>query len=182
MAEIATIARPYAEALLKAVGQGDAAAFAGEIRALGDVAANAQLRQFADSPKVLPAQVFDMITGVARTPSGAPLGEHAKNLLRAVIDNGRLSALPEIASQFQSLVDAKSGTSQATIESAFPLNDAQVAEVKAAMERRFLRNLDVHVEIKPELIGGVRVIVGDEVLDTSIRARLDQMKAALTAA
>ena len=182
MAELATIARPYAEALLKAVGQGDASALAGEISALGAVAANAQLRQFADSPKVLPAQVFDMITGVARTPSGAPLGEPAKNLLRAVIDNGRLAALPEIASQFQSLVDAKSGTSQATIESAFALSDAQVADVKAAMERRFLRNLDVHVEIKPELIGGVRVVVGDEVLDTSIRARLDQMKAALTAA
>ncbi len=182
MAELATIARPYAEALLKAVGQGDASALAGEIGALGAVAANAQLRQFADSPKILPAQVFDMITSVARTPSGAPLGEPAKNLLRAVIDNGRLAALPEIASQFQSLVDAKSGTSQATIESAFPLNDAQVAEVKAAMERRFMRNLDVHVEIKPELIGGVRVVVGDEVLDTSIRARLDQMKAALTAA
>ena len=49
------------------------------------------------------------------------------------------------------------------------------------MERRFLRNLDVHVVVRPELIGGVRVIVGDEVLDTSIRARLEQMKAALVA-
>lgn len=182
MAELATIARPYAEALLKAAGRGDAAAFAGEIRALGDVAANAQLRQFADSPKILPAQVFDMITSIARTPAGAPLGEPAKNLLRAVIDNGRLAALPEIAAQFQALVDAKSGTSQATIESAFPLDDAQVADVKAVMEKRFARKLDVRVDIKPELIGGVRVIVGDEVLDTSIRARLDQMRAALTAA
>ena len=181
MAELATIARPYAEALLKAAGADKAAALAGEIRALGDVAANAQLRSFADSPKILPSQVFDMITGVARTPSGAPLGEPAKNLLRAVIDNGRLAALPEIATQFQALVDARSGTSQATIESAFPISDEQVAEVKAAMERRFMRNLDVHVVVKPELIGGVRVVVGDEVLDTSIRARLEQMKAALAA-
>ena len=182
MAELATIARPYAEALLKAAGADKAAALAGEIRALGDVAADAQLRQFADSPKILPAQVFDMITGVARTPAGTPLGEPAKNLLRAVIDNGRLAALPEIAGQFQALVDARSGTSQATVESAFPLSAEQVAEVKAVMERRFLRNLDVSVVVKPELIGGVRVVVGDEVLDTSIRARLDQMKAALSAA
>ena len=98
-----------------------------------------------------------------------------------VIENGRLAALPEIASQFQTLVDAGSGTSQATIESAFPLDAAQVADVKAAMEKRFGRKLEASVVVAPELIGGVRVIVGDEVLDTSIRARLEQMKAALTA-
>jgi len=50
------------------------------------------------------------------------------------------------------------------------------------MEKRFGRKLETKVIVVPELIGGVRVVVGDEVLDTSIRARLDQMKAALTAA
>ena len=182
MAELATIARPYAEALLKASANGDAATLAGEIRALADVAANAQMRQFADSPKISSKQVFELLTGVARTPSGAPIGEPAKNLLRTVIDNGRLAVLPEIATQFQSLVDARSGVSQATIESAFPIDATQVAEVKSAMERRFGRKLETSVVVVPELIGGVRVIVGDEVLDTSIRARLEQMKAALSAA
>ncbi len=181
MAELATIARPYAEALLKASANGDAVALAGEIRALGDVAANAQMRQFADNPKVESGQVFDLLTGVAKTPSGAPLSDAAKNLLRAVIDNGRLAVLPEIAAQFQSLVDARTGVSQATIESAFPIDATQVAEVKTAMERRFGRKLETSVVVVPELIGGVRVIVGDEVLDTSIRARLEQMRAALTA-
>jgi F-type H+-transporting ATPase subunit delta len=181
MAELATIARPYAEALMKASADGTAQALAGEIRALGEVAANAQMRQFADSPKIEPQQVFELITGVARTPSGAPLSDAAKNLLRTVIDNGRLAALPEIAAQFQALVDARTGVSQATIESAFPIDDAQAAGVKTAMERRFGRKLETSVVVVPELIGGVRVVVGDEVLDTSIRARLEQMKAALTA-
>ena len=181
MAELATIARPYAEALMKASANGSAQTLAGEVRALADVAANAQMRQFADSPKIVPAQVFDLMTGVARTPTGAPFGDPAKNLLRTVIDNGRLAVLPEIAAQFQSLVDARSGVSQATIESAFPIDATQVADVKAAMERRFGRKLETSVVLVPELIGGVRVVVGDEVLDTSIRARLEQMKAALTA-
>ncbi|MBV9889338.1 MAG: F0F1 ATP synthase subunit delta [Rhizobacter sp.] len=181
MAELATIARPYAEALIKASSNGSAHSLAGEVRALADVAANAQLRQVADSPKIVPAQIFDLITGVARTPTGAPLSDAAKNLLRTVIDNGRLAALPEIASQFQSLVDSRSGVSHATIESAFPIDDGQLAAVKTAMERRFGRKLDASVMVVPELIGGVRVIVGDEVLDTSIRARLEQMKVALTA-
>ena len=181
MAELATIARPYAEALLKASANGNAAMLAGEIRALADVAANPQMRQFADSPKIDSKQVFELLTGVARTPSGAPLSDAAKNLLLTVIDNGRLAVLPEIAAQFQALVDARTGVSQATIESTFPIDASQVAEVKAAMEKRFGRKLETSVVVVPELIGGVRVIVGDEVLDTSIRARLEQMKAALSA-
>ena len=181
MAEIATIARPYAEALMKASEKGGSAALAAEIGALAQIAGDAQMKSLADNPKVSAAQVFDVLTSVVKTPTGAPLGDAAKNLVRTVIDNGRFAVLPEIAAQFQALVDARSGTSQATIESAFPLDAGQVADVKSVMERRFLRNLEMHVEVHPELIGGVRVVVGDEVLDTSIRARLEQMKAALSA-
>ena len=181
MAEIATIARPYAEALLKASAGGDAAALAAEITALAQVAADPTMRQFADDPKVRAAQVVDVLMSIAKTPSGASPGTAAKNLVATVIDNGRLAALPEIATQFQELVDSKSGVSHATIESAFPIDDGQLAAVKTAMERRFGRKLDASVIVVPELIGGVRVVVGDEVLDTSIRARLEQMKVALTA-
>ena len=181
MAEIATIARPYAEALMKASAGGDAAALAAEVTALAQVAADPTMRQFADDPKARSAQVVDVLMSIAKTPAGASPGSAAKNLVAIVIDNGRLAALPEIARQFQALLDAKSGTSQAIVESAFPIDASQLAEVKATMERRFLRNLDMQVVVRPELIGGIRVIVGDEVLDTSIRARLEQMKAALVA-
>jgi len=181
MAEIATIARPYAEALMKASAGGDAAGLAAEVTALAQVAADPTMRQFADDPKAVSAQVLDVLASIAKTPAGASPGDAAKNLVRLVIENGRLAALPEIARQFQTLLDAKSGTSQAIVESAFPIDASQLAEVKAAMERRFKRKLETQVVVKPELIGGVRVIVGDEVFDTSIRARLEQMKAALVA-
>jgi F-type H+-transporting ATPase subunit delta len=98
-----------------------------------------------------------------------------------VIDNGRLDALPEIALQYHALVNARSGVSDALIESAFDVDAAQLAEVVAALEKRFGRKLTASVEVKPELIGGIRVVVGDEVLDTSVKARLEQMKVALTA-
>jgi F-type H+-transporting ATPase subunit delta len=181
MAELATIARPYAEALMKSSADGSAAGLAAEVRALADVAGNADMRRFADNPKVAAVQVFDVLTSVARLPTSSALSEPAKNLLRTVIDNGRLSVLPEIATQFQALVDQRTGTSQAVVHTAFPISEAQLADVKSAMERRFRRKLEASVVVDPELIGGVRVVVGDEVLDTSIRARLDQMKAALTA-
>jgi F-type H+-transporting ATPase subunit delta len=176
MAEIATIARPYAEALFKASGA-DRGALVLQVQALADVAANAQLLQFADDPRVEPTQVVELITSVLKTP----LTDAAKNLLGAVIDNGRLSALPEIAAQYHALVNASSGVSDAAIHSAFPIEPAQLPEVVAVLEKRFKRKLNAHVVIEPELIGGIRVVVGDEVLDTSVRARLEQMRVALTA-
>jgi F-type H+-transporting ATPase subunit delta len=174
MAELATIARPYAEALFKATGA-DAAAVKPQIDALAAVAADADLRQFADNPKAEARQVFEVIAGVV----GSRLDAKVANLLQTVIENGRLAALPEIAAQFQVLVNASSGVSDATVYSAFPIDAGQLAELVASLEKRFARKLNAKVEIDPELIGGVRVVVGDEVLDTSVRARLEQMKVAL---
>lgn len=181
MAELATIARPYAEAMYKAAAGGDMQALKAQLSTLAALTAGEEMRQFADSPKVAPVQVFDMIAGIAMS-QGIAFDVKVANLLRAVVDNGRLAALPEIAAQFQTLVNASSGVSDATIQSAFAIDDARFGEVVAALERRFRRKLNARVEIVPELIGGVRVVVGDEVLDTSVKARLEQMKAALTAA
>ena len=176
MAEIATIARPYAEALFKASGN-DRAALAEQVQALAEVAANAQLLHFADYPRVESAQVVELITSVVKTP----LGDAAKNLLATVVDNGRLPALPEIAAMFHALVNASSGVSDATIHSAFAIEPALLGEVISTLERRFKRKLNAQVVVDPDLIGGIRVVVGDEVLDTSVRARLEQMRVALTA-
>ena len=180
MAELATIARPYAEALFKAVADSDPHALKAQLASLATVAANPDLRQVADNPKVSALQVFDLIAGVA-LQKGMAVDAKIGNLLRAVIENGRLSALSEISTQFQRLVNASSGVSDATIYSAYPIADAQLAEVMASLEKRFARKLKGTVEIDPALIGGIRVVVGDEVLDTSVKARLEQMKVALTA-
>jgi F-type H+-transporting ATPase subunit delta len=181
MAELATIARPYAEALFKADGVADPAAAAAELQAVADVAGNPQLRQFADNPKVTSDQVYTLLSSVARPNGGASLSTPIQNLLKAMIENGRLAALPEVATQFHALVNARSGTSDAVIHSAFAIEPAQMTEVVAALQKRFGRSLNASVVVDPELIGGIRVVVGDEVLDTSIKARLAQMKAALTA-
>jgi len=174
MAELATIARPYAEALFKSGGN---AATAEQVNAIAAVAADAQLRQYAGNPKVEAAQVYALLTAVVATPLSTPV----QNFLRTVLDNGRLDVLPEIAAQFHALVNAQSGVSDATIYSAFPIDPAQLADVVASLEKRFARKLNARVVVQPELIGGIRVVVGDEVLDTSVKARLEQMKVALAA-
>ena len=157
--------------------KGDLKQSAEQVEALAAVAANPQLRQFADDPKASATQVFDLITGVV----DLPLSDASKNLLRTVIDNNRLAVLPEIATQFHALVNSRSGVSDATVYSAFEIAPAQLSEVVASLEKRFNRKLNASVVIAPELIGGIRVVVGDEVLDTSVKARLEQMRVALTA-
>lgn len=180
MAELATIARPYAEALFKAVADTGANAreLGNQLDALAQVASNPQLRQFADDPKVAPQQVVDVVLG---TLSAVQLSPLAQNLLRTVIDNGRLAALPEVAVQYRALVNASSGVSDAVIHSAFPIEPSQLSDVVASLEKRFGRKLNATVQVDPELIGGIRAVVGDEVFDTSVKARLEQMKVALTA-
>jgi F-type H+-transporting ATPase subunit delta len=176
MAELATIARPYAEALFKAA-KSDLASTAVWLDAVAAVAANPQLQQFAGNPNASAAQMFELLSLVAKVN----LPAQGKNFLETIIDNGRVNALLEIADQFRALKNAQGGTADATVYSAFAIDGAALADVSSLLEKRFGRKLNVTVELEPALIGGIRVVVGDEVLDTSVKARLDQMKVALTA-
>jgi F-type H+-transporting ATPase subunit delta len=176
MAEIATIARPYAEALFKA-SSSDLSGTAAWLDQVAAIAANPQLKAFADNPKATVDQVLGVIAGVV----GSQLPAAATNFLTAVLENGRFAALPEVAKQFRTLANAQSGSSDALVQSAFPISASELGQLGATLERRFGRKLQLTVEQDPSLIGGIRVVVGDEVLDTSVKARLEQMKVALSA-
>ena len=176
MAELATLARPYAEALFKS-GQAHGTDASPWLEQLAAIAGNVPLLQFADNPKATSLQVFDLVSGVVT----GELPESARNFLRTVIDNGRLGVLPEIAHQYRALRNAVGGFADAVVYSAFPIDGAALADLGTTLEKRFSRKLNLTVELEPELIGGIRVVVGDEVLDTSVKARLQHMRAALTA-
>ena len=177
MAELATIARPYAEALFQVASQSNLNEWTTLVDELAVVLGHQDIQTLAEHPKVSPAQTFEVIASVIKSP----LNEQARNFLGVLIENGRLKAFPEIAHQFHILKSERSGVAEATVYSAFPLADVQLAEVVAAFEKRFGKRLTATVEVDPELIGGVRVVVGDEVLDTSVKARLERMKTALVA-
>ncbi|MGN6087020.1 F0F1 ATP synthase subunit delta [Trinickia sp.] len=179
MAELATVARPYAEALFSVAVGGDLAAWSALVQELGQVARLPELMSVASSPKVSRAQVVDLLLAAAQ--SSLKDSPQAKNFVQMLVDNHRLSLLPEIAVQFDELKNAREGAADALIVSAFPLQEAQLADVVASLERKFGRKLKPTVQVDASLIGGVRVTVGDEVLDTSVRARLADMRTALTA-
>ncbi|MFL6680213.1 MAG: F0F1 ATP synthase subunit delta, partial [Burkholderiaceae bacterium] len=153
MAEPSTIARPYAAALFQASTAADGAQLVAQLDTLAGIARDPGLRQFAADPRVSDEQVFGVVTGIA----GTDLSPKLRNLLSTVIDNGRLSVLPEIASQFRMLVNDRGGIADAQVVSAFPLDANQQAGLAKVLEKRFGRQLKVAVTVDPTLIGGVRV-------------------------
>ena len=177
MAELSTITRPYAEALYRVAAEGDLDAWAELVSRMADVAGNPDMQAVISNPKLSPAQVYGVFVGVL----GVPVKDTAANFITTLIDNGRLAFMPEIAEQFHALKNAGQGSADAAIYSAFPMTEVQVSDLIAALEKKFKVKLTPSVTVDPSLIGGVRVVVNDEVLDTSIRTRLEQMRVALTA-
>lgn len=175
MAELATVARPYAEALFRVAQAGDMAAWSTMVSELGNIGANADVQDFARNPNVTPTQVADAFVAMIKSP----ITTEANNFIAMLIENRRIALLPEIAAQFAVLKNAQEGAADAHLTSAFDLSSAQVSELVASLEKKFGRKLNPTVTVDPSLIGGVRVVVGDEVLDTSVRAKLQQMHVAL---
>ena len=120
---------------------------------------------------------FELIGALAGKALPAPVAE----LLKAMIEYGRLTALPEVALQFHALRNTADGAADCIIESAFAMSPEEVSGLVAALKKQFPLKLKPEVRLNPQLIGGVRVTVGDRVLDSSVRARLDAMQARLTA-
>jgi F-type H+-transporting ATPase subunit delta len=175
MAELATIARPYAEALFRVAKSGNLAAWSDLVSEMAAVAAHPDVKAFAANPKLSDQQVVDTFLSLVKSDVGA----EAKNFVSMLVENGRLALLPEIGTQFHALKNASEGAADAEITSAFELTDAQVNDLVATLEKKFGRKLRPSVKVDNALIGGVRVAVGDEVLDTSVRAKLQQMYVAL---
>lgn len=181
MAEISTIGRPYAEALSKAVKDSKSAGLADSVLSvlgmLDDIIADPQLKAVSSDPSLTNGQVYSLIRSML--PDDIP--EEADQLLKLVIENGRLEALPQISSQFKALLDKERGEAEVLIESPYELNKRQLDELVQALSKKFSNlKLNPVVVIDKSLIGGVRVSVGDKVLDGTVKARLAEMRAALT--
>ena len=179
MAELSTIARPYAEALFQAAGKegGNLESWSGLLNEFAALAKLEEVREALSDPRLSDAQRVELFTGLVKSPVSAT----ARNFIELLVSNDRMLVLPEIAEQFDLLKNQFEGTALADITSAFALSDAQVQELVAALEKKFGLKLKPAVTVDADLIGGVRVVVGDQVLDTSVRAQLVRMRDTLAA-
>lgn len=176
MAEPSTIARPYAEAVFRlADASGKLADWSATLADLTKVGADSRISTQMRDPNLSTAKVAGLFLAVL---SGRLIGE-AENFVRVLADNHRLAVLPEIAAQFETLKNEREGTVEAEIVSAFPMDDAQLRDLVERLETKTGKRVKAHVTVDPELIAGVRVTIGDKVIDGSARAQLAALEATL---
>ncbi len=178
MAELATIARPYAEAAFEIARDSQSlASWADMLKFAATIVGDARVASALDNPRLDAAAKESLLLSIG----GDRFTGEARNFIRVLVEAERVSLLPEISAMFETLKNDAESTAKATIESAFELTDAQVDELRAALERRFGRKIEATVTVNPALIGGARVTVGDSVLDGSVQAKLAAMSAQLRA-
>src|SRR5467141_1973265 len=177
MAEPSTVARPYAEAAFKLA---DAAGALGKwsemLAALAQVAQDARVRAAVADPNLSDARVAGLFIAIL---AGKLSGE-AENFVRVLAQNNRLP-LPEIHRQFEALKNEREGVVEAEVQSAFELTEAQLADLIQRLEKKTGRKVRAQVSVDRELIGGVKVVLGDKVIDGSARAQLGALETALKA-
>jgi F-type H+-transporting ATPase subunit delta len=178
MAELATIARPYAEAAFEIARDGNALPqWSDMLRFAATIVDDRRVAAALDNPRLDAGAKESLLLSIG----GDRFTGEGRNFVRLLVEGERVMLLPQIAAMFETLKNDAEATAKATIESAFELSDAQVAELRSALERRFGKKIDTTVTINPDLIGGARITVGDAVLDGSVEAKLAAMHAQLRA-
>lgn len=177
MAELVTIARPYAEAVFRLAREKGALAPWSDALAMVDaVVRDPLVQERIGDPKVSAQELEGLILGVI----GSRIDGTARNLVQVLIANGRMELMPQIRALYEGLRREHEGVLEVRITSALPVADDQLKSLVARLEQKYQRKVSVQVEIDPQLIGGVRAAVGDKVIDATVRGRLDAMAAALT--
>lgn len=177
MAELATVARPYAEATFRsALEQNALAPVADSLALVAAIARDEQMRSVLLNPRVAAPQKKEIFDAAA----GGRLHALVKSLVSMLVDNHRAVLIGSVEEQFQALKHEHEKVVRAHITSAHPLTGEQRDAIVSALEKRYGKKIEAELDVNPELLGGARVQVGDQVIHASVRDALAQMAAALT--
>lgn len=177
MAELVTIARPYAEAIFALAKERDELSkWSDMLTLMVTVFDDPRIQAAIANPKVTKADIERLILAVC----GEQIDANARNFIQLLVENGRLSAVAEIRRLFDLLKSEDEGIVEAQISSAFPLDGQELEKIVSLLSKRYQKNISPTVDVDSDLIGGITIQVGDKVWDASVRGRLQEMAAALT--
>jgi len=178
VAELTTIARPYAEAAFRIARDANALpVWSQMLRFVSDVVADPQVAAALDNPKLTAPDKAALLLSIG----GERLDATGRNFVRVLVEADRVAVLPQIRELFEALKNDADGVAKARIESAFPLSDGELSELVVALEKRFGKKIEATVSVDPALMGGARITVGDAVIDGTIEAQLAAMATQLRA-
>ncbi len=176
MAELTTVARPYAEAVFRLAKEaGSLAVWSESLASLAQIASNKDAQAAVANPKFTISQIQALLLEML----GNNANPHLTNFIGTVLENRRFLILPFIAAQFEELKAASENRIDARVESAFALTDTQVNDLTATLSQQLNRKVNAEVTVDAALIGGVKVTIGDLVVDASVRGKLSTLAASL---
>lgn len=176
-ADKTTVSRPYAKAAFEDARARDRLGeWSRGLDIAAEVVRDRRVAGLLDNPRVTPAELAQLVAGIA----GPQLGDVGSNFLLMLAENHRLAYLPEISALFNELKDQEEGVADVTITSAAPLDESQQRRLSEALGRRLKRQVRLHCQTDPGLIGGAVLRAGDLVIDGSLRARLERLANELT--
>jgi len=177
MTDISAVARPYANAIFELAQQsGDYTVWSQDLAFLALVAADADLQELIQNPKVSKQQVVGLLVELCKGRTH----EGAISLVRLLVQNRRIAALPGIAAQYEALRAEAERKVDAQLVTAHKVDAAQLKKLTAALEKRLGRAVQLTVEHDPSLLGGALIRAGDLVIDGSARSRLQKLASAMT--
>ncbi len=172
MAELATLARPYARAVFDRANETSSLeSWSTALNLLAAVAGQDKIKMLCESPAVSAEQRASAMIDVC----GDALDQQAKNLLYLLAENGRLPLLPELVRQFEQMKAALERTVDVEVSSAFPLDDAAEKHLAQALQKKLDRSVRLTSSVDKSLLGGVIVRAGDLVIDGSMRGKLGKL-------
>jgi len=178
MAEISTIARPYAVAAYKLGREQKTLAKWSEMLGFAAaVASDVQMKAYIQDPKAVSSELQDAFLKVC----GDKLNEEGKNMIKVLVEYNRMDILPAIASAFEELKAQDEGVLDAQIFAAAKPSAAEVKDLVKRLEIKFGKKIEASVSVDSELIGGIKIIVGDTVIDASVKGQLQNLAYTLSA-
>ncbi len=176
MAELTTIARPYAQAIFAlAKEQSDLKGWSAMLQNAALVAADPEMIKLIDSPRLEKADLAQLFVDVC----GSTLNDFGKNMVHVLADNDRLALLPEIAALYEVERASAEGTVQAEVVSATPLSEAQKQGIAGALTKRLGRDVVLDCKVDETLLGGAIIRAGDMVIDGSVVTKLSKLGSTL---
>lgn len=177
MAELSTLARPYAKAAFEyAVSANKLTPWGEMFTALSAICLDGKVQQLLTAPALSSQALTEKFVEIC----GDVLDQEAKNLVSTLAKYKRLPLLPFINEQFQLLKAAKDQKIDVVIETAFSLDATELEKFKQALATSLAREVEIDAHVDESLIGGAVIRAGDTVIDGSVRSKLSKLSEALS--